>query len=261
MDAPAAAKSAANPFDFEDEYSDTDRPDDDGRFDDAEENEDDDFDAWVRRPEQIAQVLAGSVGKQAEPRRRDMLSDLVTAAEDDSLKMLPFLRGAASEKDGKEYCHTVGSGEVRCAEWPLAVGCASVAGEPAWGWRVWDAAKLLAHKLESRDLQGKSVLELGAGSGLVSLVASRLGAATVACSDLARAMPLLQHNVRLNGGVPAEPNATREPSRGRVLCPGMHGLSKQVTPAWPHLRPARPALRCGLPLRVHALRCAVACHL
>jgi|TARA_B110001469_G_scaffold99609_1_gene96628 predicted nicotinamide N-methyase len=53
---------------------------------------------------------------------------------------------------------------VRCAEWPLAVGCASVAGEPAWGWRVWDAAKLLARELEGRDLQGKSVLELGAGT-------------------------------------------------------------------------------------------------
>ena len=118
-----------------------------------------------------SQVLAGSAGKQAEPRRRDMLADLVSAAEDDSLKMLPFLRGAAAgDKDGREHRHTIGgggggSGEVvRCAEWPLAVGCASVAGEPAWGWRVWDAAKLLARELEGRDLQGKSVLELGAGT-------------------------------------------------------------------------------------------------
>ena len=63
--------AASNPFDFEDEYSDSELPpDDDGRYDDAEEEEDDDdFDAWVRKPEQIAQVLAGSVGKQAEPRR------------------------------------------------------------------------------------------------------------------------------------------------------------------------------------------------
>ena len=63
--------AATNPFDFEDEYSDSELPpDDDGRYDDAEEEEDDDdFDAWVRKPEQIAQVLAGSVGKQAEPRR------------------------------------------------------------------------------------------------------------------------------------------------------------------------------------------------
>ena len=36
-------------------------PCDDGRFDDAEEEDDnDDFDAWVRKPEQIAQVLARS---------------------------------------------------------------------------------------------------------------------------------------------------------------------------------------------------------
>ena len=56
-----AATKATNPFDFEDEYSDSELPqatddnDDDGRYDDAEE-EDDDFDAWVRKPEQIAQV-------------------------------------------------------------------------------------------------------------------------------------------------------------------------------------------------------------
>ena len=62
--------AASNPFDFEDEYSDSELPpDDDGRYDDAEEEDDDDFDAWVRKPEQIAQVLAGSAGKQAEPRR------------------------------------------------------------------------------------------------------------------------------------------------------------------------------------------------
>ena len=51
---------------------------------------------------------------------------------------------------------------------------------------MWDAAKLLARELEGRDLQGKSVLELGAGSGLVSLVAARLGAAAVTCPTLPR---------------------------------------------------------------------------
>ena len=52
--------TATNPFDFDDEYSDSKLPPgDDGRFDDAEEeNKDDDFDAWA--PEQIAQVLARS---------------------------------------------------------------------------------------------------------------------------------------------------------------------------------------------------------
>ena len=38
-----------------------------------------------------------------------MLADLVSAAEDDSLKMLPFLRGAAAgDKDGREHLHTIG---------------------------------------------------------------------------------------------------------------------------------------------------------
>ena len=108
--------AATNPFDFEDDYSDSDLPlADDGRFDDAEEEEDDDdFDAWVRRPEQIAQVLAGAAGKQPEPRRRDMLADLVSAAEDDSLKMLPFLRSAARDKDGRVHHHTIGRSGRLC---------------------------------------------------------------------------------------------------------------------------------------------------
>ena len=40
-----------------------------------------------------------------------MLADLVSAAEDDSLKMLPFLRGAATgDKDGREHRHVIGGG-------------------------------------------------------------------------------------------------------------------------------------------------------
>ena len=38
-----------------------------------------------------------------------MLADLVSAAEDASLKMRPFLRGAAAgDKDGREHLHTLG---------------------------------------------------------------------------------------------------------------------------------------------------------
>ena len=54
------------------------------------------------------------------------------------------------------------------------------------------------------------------------------------CSDLRRALPLLRHNAKLNGGKP-----TKEPAKaaaapevgggcGFVLCPRLHALSEQV---------------------------------
>ena len=49
-------------------------------------------------------------------------------------------------------------------------------------------------------VRGQTVLELGAGAGLVALAAARLGARTVLATDLPRALPLLIHNLQLNGG-------------------------------------------------------------
>ncbi|KAF9174872.1 hypothetical protein BGX21_002129 [Mortierella sp. AD011] len=51
---------------------------------------------------------------------------------------------------------------------------------------VWDGAYLTARFLEShvRDLQGKTCLELGAGTGLASIVAWLLGANSVLATDL-----------------------------------------------------------------------------
>ncbi|KAF8968220.1 Methyltransferase-like protein 21A [Entomortierella lignicola] len=51
---------------------------------------------------------------------------------------------------------------------------------------VWDGAYLTAKFLESyvKDLQGKTCLELGAGTGLVSIVAWLLGASNVLATDL-----------------------------------------------------------------------------
>ena len=86
--------TATNPFDFDDEYSDSKLPPgDDGRFDDAEEeNNDDDFDAWA--PEQIAQVLARSrnpASKEASVSLPDALRSTAEAAA------TAELAGAAAE--------------------------------------------------------------------------------------------------------------------------------------------------------------------
>ena len=85
----------------------------------------------------------------------------------------------------------------------------SESGERAWSWRQWDGGKCLARYLEQScrsEVAGQVVVELGAGTGLVSLVAARLGAAGVAATDLAHGMDLLKHNVGRNlldtGGKP-----------------------------------------------------------
>jgi 2-polyprenyl-3-methyl-5-hydroxy-6-metoxy-1,4-benzoquinol methylase len=70
--------------------------------------------------------------------------------------------------------------------------------------KVWPAAFVMSAFLE--ELHAKtgvfstpvSVLELGAGTGLVGLSASVLGAAQVTLSDLSENLPLLQSNAELN---------------------------------------------------------------
>ncbi|CAD7967061.1 unnamed protein product [Amoebophrya sp. A120] len=65
---------------------------------------------------------------------------------------------------------------------------------------VWDAGLVLAHFLmRSRSLvEGKNVLELGAGTGIVGLVAGFVGARKVCLTDLPDAIALLRRNVERN---------------------------------------------------------------
>ncbi|XP_030633685.1 EEF1A lysine methyltransferase 3-like [Chanos chanos] len=64
---------------------------------------------------------------------------------------------------------------------------------------VWDAALHLCRFFEenSVDLKGKRVIELGAGTGIVGILAARLGA-DVTITDLPLAIPQLQRNVSAN---------------------------------------------------------------
>ncbi|KAM4613929.1 EEF1A lysine methyltransferase 3-like [Polymixia lowei] len=64
---------------------------------------------------------------------------------------------------------------------------------------VWDAALHLCRYFEDQsfDLRGKRILELGAGTGIVGILAARLGA-EVTLTDLPLAVPQLQTNVSAN---------------------------------------------------------------
>lgn len=88
--------------------------------------------------------------------------------------------------------------------------CDSVTGRVMTGSWLWDSALILSHYISTRvdhfhdsgfffSLHGKTVLELGAGTGLPGLTASRLGAHRVILSDLAPLLPGLRNNVEVNG--------------------------------------------------------------
>ncbi|XP_042359425.1 EEF1A lysine methyltransferase 3-like [Plectropomus leopardus] len=72
---------------------------------------------------------------------------------------------------------------------------------------VWDAALHLCRYFEEQcvELRGKRTIELGAGTGVVGILAARLGA-VVTLTDLPLALPQLQANVSANrpsGGWPS----------------------------------------------------------
>ncbi|XP_071393633.1 EEF1A lysine methyltransferase 3-like [Centroberyx affinis] len=84
---------------------------------------------------------------------------------------------------------------------------------------VWDAALHLCRYFEeqSLDLGGKRIIELGAGTGVVGILAARLGA-EVTLTDLPLAVPQLETNVSANmpsSGWPSVPPAVLPLSWGQ----------------------------------------------
>ena len=64
---------------------------------------------------------------------------------------------------------------------------------------IWPSARALATSLAGRELRGRSLLELGCGLGLPSLVAARGGARVLATDQHPDALALLAENVARNG--------------------------------------------------------------
>jgi len=92
-------------------------------------------------------------------------------------------------------------------------------GEDSTGAVVWPAAhSTAAHLCANAELvRGRRVVELGAGTGLVGLVAAALGAAEVALTDLPSALPLLERNARRNEAACGGRVKVRELSWGSAL--------------------------------------------
>lgn len=74
---------------------------------------------------------------------------------------------------------------------------------------VWDAAIVLAKYLqvEAARLRGRSVVELGSGTGAVGICAAALGASPVLLTDLPHLLDLPQHNIELNRAVLTGPTS------------------------------------------------------
>mmetsp|Transcript_27014 Transcript_27014/g.38498 ORF Transcript_27014/g.38498 Transcript_27014/m.38498 type:complete len:360 (+) Transcript_27014:42-1121(+) len=80
-------------------------------------------------------------------------------------------------------------------------GNSSLITEPSWCYRLWPASIIVSQFMEKKTelvRNSKIVLEMGAGTGLCSLVASRLGAETVIATDLKKSIPLLYRNCLKN---------------------------------------------------------------
>jgi predicted nicotinamide N-methyase len=67
------------------------------------------------------------------------------------------------------------------------------------GGQIWNSGRVLANVLSSWDLQGKTVLELGSGTGIGALSAASYGAASVTATDCVDAtLQLIEANADLN---------------------------------------------------------------
>eukprot|EP00039_Didymoeca_costata_P029026 m.22950 g.22950 ORF g.22950 m.22950 type:complete len:291 (-) comp7452_c0_seq2:383-1255(-) len=86
----------------------------------------------------------------------------------------------------------------------VEVGHRTCNGDAATASSVWDSAIVLTRYLEGKGrpyIRGKTILELGAGTGLVGLVAAALGARAVVLSDLDEAIPGIQRNIERQHGM------------------------------------------------------------
>ena len=69
---------------------------------------------------------------------------------------------------------------------------------PYWA-VLWRSGVALARELDSADLRGKRVVELGCGLGVPSIAAARAGAEVLATDASAEALELLARNAEANG--------------------------------------------------------------
>lgn len=152
-------------------------------------------------------LLAFAVGVHAGRQRRDVsiesrrmsamgeISDEIDLDADTSSTVLLL--------PGRKFPLNFGAGEFTVHGTPLFTNestyRADAGPDGATGLTVWDGSVVLAKYLEAthKSLQGKRVVELGAGTGIVGVTAAMLGADTY-LTDLAYCLPNLASVVDRN---------------------------------------------------------------
>jgi predicted nicotinamide N-methyase len=125
----------------------------------------------------------------------NLLTRLLRSGDEQLLEAAGAVLAALASPDTRSRrCYTFGEHQLVLRDASLCDG--------GLGWRVWRGALSLCEELERRPalVAGRRVLELGAGCGLVGLLAARLGAASVVLTDSVPA--LLQccvENAEANG--------------------------------------------------------------
>jgi EEF1A N-terminal glycine/lysine methyltransferase len=111
---------------------------------------------------------------------------------------------------------------------------------PLWGHHLWNAGRVIATYLESQAslIQAKTVLELGAGAGLPSLVCAILGAEIVVVTDFPDPdlIENIQYNIEhcLESSKPDEPNDPQ-----RIVRAEGYLWGADPTPLLVHIVPTR----------------------
>ncbi|TEB35388.1 hypothetical protein FA13DRAFT_1788037 [Coprinellus micaceus] len=136
------------------------------------------------------------MGVRVEPSSKEAVAELI---RDEELDTQDPLRHLMDLEDGGilklSFSHDL-AGVPRPLEITLAVDAS-----PGCGGIAWPAGQILATYLVQRGsdcLRKKNVLELGAGTGLVGLVAGHLPESRVWITDQEPILPIMQKNVQMN---------------------------------------------------------------
>jgi len=144
-------------------------------------------------------VVEDEDGDLSLPRRPAATSPPATAACSSSA---PPPRGGARGGGGGEGGVAVASAAAGLVGWRIEMRRLTSSNLEHVGLQLWAGALVLSDLLLARPqlVAGRSVCELGAGLGLCSLLAARLGAASVLCTDGSLdAVDNCQETLRLNG--------------------------------------------------------------
>ena len=65
---------------------------------------------------------------------------------------------------------------------------------------IWEGALVLAKYMEdnAQEFKGKTVIELGAGIGLVGIVSALIGCSSITITEIGKLIPLIRENIELN---------------------------------------------------------------